>query len=269
MSERTLQDVIEDLDGRLRRFEALADPGVREEVFTILQLVDGLHRTGLSALAERLASTAAWQNAAADDAVRVLLTLYDLLPESVPEPGEDQVDRIGPRPANGEEPGPRSDLGPAAESEAGARSSATDPVWVELPVVAAESSGPPTASPRAASPQLSALRAPSFQTVADLADVPRDRAVVFEGDHAPLLLVRIADEVFAFDPTCPRCDLSLDRSKVANGVLLCPWRNCAYDAGSGRRVDGELHPSLRAMPVNVREGIVRVARSSPQEKGTA
>jgi hypothetical protein len=91
-----LQALIDELDARIRNLEELPQPEIRDEVFAILQLVDRLHRTGLARLAELLEDTKVWDSLANDEAINVLLTLYDLLPGSGGERGEASTDRLGP-----------------------------------------------------------------------------------------------------------------------------------------------------------------------------
>ena len=50
------------------------------------------------------------------------------------------------------------------------------------------------------------------------------------------------------------------RARLApEGVIVCPWHNCAYDVRTGARVDGEEGEGLRVVPVAMRNGTVQVA----------
>jgi len=46
---------------------------------------------------------------------------------------------------------------------------------------------------------------------------------------------------------------------TAEGVLICPWHNCAYDGRSGKRADEPEEPGLAVVPVALEDGSVRVA----------
>jgi nitrite reductase/ring-hydroxylating ferredoxin subunit len=85
--EEPIEAVAVQLDALVRAFESHADEQVRRDVFALLEHVDALHRAGLTRLiaAVRAAGAgAALTRALADPAVRLLLELYDLLPEEAP-----------------------------------------------------------------------------------------------------------------------------------------------------------------------------------------
>jgi Fe-S cluster biogenesis protein NfuA/nitrite reductase/ring-hydroxylating ferredoxin subunit len=117
-------------------------------------------------------------------------------------------------------------------------------------VVSEESQGPTLL-------QIDDLRRPVFADV----DPPASgelRAVVL--DEAPILLAAVAGEVYAFRNGCALDGLPLEGSRLTDdGVLVCPWHNCAYDARSGKRVDDAGEPGLAVIPVAIRDGVVQVA----------
>ena len=45
----------------------------------------------------------------------------------------------------------------------------------------------------------------------------------------------------------------------AEGVLVCPWHNCAFDIRTGARLDGEEGEGLKVIPVAMRNGNMQVA----------
>jgi len=67
------------------------------------------------------------------------------------------------------------------------------------------------------------------------------------------------DAVRAYEPVCPTCRASLVDGKLTKSVLLCPFQNCAYDAATGRRVDGIEAPGLKSYPTTIDDGRVWVA----------
>lgn len=105
--------------------------------------------------------------------------------------------------------------------------------------------------------QLEDLRRPVFADV----EPPSPggvRATVLEG--VALLLTSVGGEVFAFRNGCAVDGLPLEGSRLTDdGVLVCPWHNCAYDARTGRRVDDPDEAGLAVIPVAERNGAVQVA----------
>jgi Fe-S cluster biogenesis protein NfuA/nitrite reductase/ring-hydroxylating ferredoxin subunit len=103
--------------------------------------------------------------------------------------------------------------------------------------------------------QIQGLRRPVFVDVdAGEADL---RSVAPDG--VPVLLARVDGEVYAFRNACPVDGRPIDGGRLAEGVLVCPWHNCAYDARTGRRADGEDAPGLAVVPVALDGASVRVA----------
>ncbi len=75
MSE-SLEDLLQMLDERIRALEQLPDEETRDQVFTILQLIDRVHRGGIQKIAERLKDTVLWDDLIDDPTVAVLMDLY-------------------------------------------------------------------------------------------------------------------------------------------------------------------------------------------------
>lgn len=105
------------------------------------------------------------------------------------------------------------------------------------------------------------LRRPVFVDVADEAGLGDGELRAVQADGVPILLARHADEVYAVRNGCAVDGLPLEGSRLtADGVLVCPWHNCAYDIRSGARVDDEPDaPRLAVVPVALRDGAVKVA----------
>lgn len=269
------QDLLQELDARIRGLEALPEE-VQEQVFAVLQLIDGLHRTSVSRLAAQLKDvglwdTEVWDAVLEDEAVNVLFTLYDQLPLGEDAQVEDALGLIRPyvhshggevevlRVEDGvvhlrlkgscqscSAKGATLEHGVEAalrEGFTGFRSmvvhesdDAASGTWIDLPMAA-----PAPAKPRG----------PVFQEVAQVSDLPTDRAVLANVEGRAVLLVRLGSQAYAYDPTCPECKMPLEGAKLSSNVLVCPWQNCAFDLRSGRRVDGEAGENLRVYPVSV------------------
>jgi nitrite reductase/ring-hydroxylating ferredoxin subunit len=84
----TLAAAMERLDTLVDGFESYPDPLVQEQVVALLQTVDAIHRVGLTRLAAYLdnAGGVVREQVLGDPNLRLLLELYDLLPDGPPTP---------------------------------------------------------------------------------------------------------------------------------------------------------------------------------------
>jgi Fe-S cluster biogenesis protein NfuA/nitrite reductase/ring-hydroxylating ferredoxin subunit len=102
-------------------------------------------------------------------------------------------------------------------------------------------------------------RRPVFVDVGDEASLAEGVLLAVDADGTPVLLARHGGEVYALRNGCAVDGLPLEGSRLsAEGVLVCPWHNCAYDVRSGLRVD-DGSGRLGVVPVAVRDGTLKVA----------
>jgi Fe-S cluster biogenesis protein NfuA/nitrite reductase/ring-hydroxylating ferredoxin subunit len=107
--------------------------------------------------------------------------------------------------------------------------------------------------------QIEDLRRPVFADAAALDDLaPGTLRRVIVGD-VPILLTNLGGEVYALRDGCAVDGMSLDTAQLSDAVIVCPWHNCAYDARTGKRVDGDAGEGLAVVPVAIRDGVVRAA----------
>lgn len=76
-------------------------------------------------------------------------------------------------------------------------------------------------------------------------------------DNYPILIVRSAGLVLAFQNTCPGSILPLHLGRLDDGLVTCPWHGCRYDVHSGERRDRPGRP-LHRLDVRVELGQVIV-----------
>jgi len=55
-------------------------------------------------------------------------------------------------------------------------------------------------------------------------------------DHK-VLLIKQQGEVFALENRCPHFGLSLEKGKIADGTITCPFHGSRFDIASGENVD--------------------------------
>jgi len=91
--------------------------------------------------------------------------------------------------------------------------------------------------------------------------IPTDACIGVAGTKA--VVVRIGDQVFAFENRCLHQETPLDGGRVANGILMCPAHFWRYSLPVGKHIGtGELLPSY---PVEIidEEVWVEVPESEP------
>ena len=278
MSE-DLQPLLQELDARIQELEQLPHPELQQQVFTVLQLIDQLHRGSVSRLAEYLKQKDLWEEALNDEAIDLLFTLYDQIPLDETTQVEDALQAVRPyiQSHGGELEVVKVEDGVVhvmlkGSCQSCSASSATlthgvetalregfagfkemvvhesdEPArddWIELKVL-------PTGTNTA--------QGPVFKEVARLSELALDRANIVRLEQKAILLVRSGFEVFAYDAECPGCNLPLDGAKLSGNVLVCTWTNCAFDIRNGRRVDGDVGAGLKVYPVAVQGDQVLLA----------
>lgn len=230
VEQQLTQDELDRLSERigelLDRVENNSDSAMRGDVFELLQHVDTLHREALARLLTLLRETdPALVHPAADPVLRLVLSLYDLLPGLAGE-------------------APASEIMPLQAAR-------TRPKWLAPGFIPLEVVGAPAMGGRRA-------RAPVF--VSALALVALDEGCMrgLEVERERVLLCRLSGEVYAFRNVCPGSALPLDLGRLDGTTLVCPWHECRFDARTGKRLDaGE--GRLAVIPVSVSDGEIRLA----------
>jgi Fe-S cluster biogenesis protein NfuA/nitrite reductase/ring-hydroxylating ferredoxin subunit len=257
-----------EFDKAVAELEALVETLEREgdeRALLLLQLVDAIHRPGLQRIAAGETD---------DPIAQALLQMYDIAPPDDEVLVEEALDDV--RPYINSHGGEIELLGVSegivnlrmSGSCAGCAASALtlkrgveEALRTHYPgfreVVAEE------VEEKAAGPQLlqiENLRRPVFTDAGEAGNVSPGEVQATELEGIPLLLANYQGEVFALRDGCPVDGNSLGGARLsAEGVIVCPWHNCAYDVRSGRRVDGEEGAGLTVVPVALRNGTVQVA----------
>jgi nitrite reductase/ring-hydroxylating ferredoxin subunit/Fe-S cluster biogenesis protein NfuA len=107
--------------------------------------------------------------------------------------------------------------------------------------------------------QIKRATRPVFVEACTVDDVSPGEMRVVDADGTPVLLVNVAGELYAFRNGCAVDGLPLEGGRLTGTTLVCPWHNCAFDARSGKRVDGSSEAGLTVVPIAVGDGAVRVA----------
>ncbi|KUM41506.1 apoptosis inducing factor family protein [Pseudomonas sp. EpS/L25] len=98
----------------------------------------------------------------------------------------------------------------------------------------------------------------TLHPVARLADLREDRGTKVEIEDSEILLLRVGDEVRAFQAQCPHAGAPLADGAVCQGRLVCPWHKASFAIDDGSLCEPPALDALQRYPVEVRDGEVRV-----------
>jgi len=271
-NEIDLQSSLQELDFRIRSLEQLPYPEARDGFFAVLQLVDQVHRQGMQNLAQRLKDADLWESCLEDEAVSVVMNLYDLVELSETDQAEQALNMVRPyieshggkvEMTHVEEGTVHIRLTGACEScsasaetlkhgvEAALKEGFSGFKEMVVEEVKTEESLLPIIDLQ--------LNAPVFSDILPLEELPEGEPKVVDADGIPVLLVRRDGEVYCFEPTCAACGGPLKDCMISGNILMCGRYNCSFDIRSGRRVDGGEPSTLRVFPVTVKNGRIVLA----------
>lgn len=286
MDTPTLQEIAARISERIALLQRHPDPAVQESVADLLAGIDALHRTGITRLAELLMDARGAEilgPLGEDPLAAPILDLYGLLPLDEREQVEEALDAVRPyiNSHGGEVEVLEVEEGTVHVRLSGSCSGcAGSTVTLQRGVEEALRVGfpgfralkvhepvRPAAPPVAVTlEQLAAsakkLRAPRWTPIAARAEIPPGTMRGFEVADYQVLLCNIEGEIYGFQNLCPHCNLPLHEGKLSGTVLLCPYRNCAYDARHGKRVDG-VDGRLTIYPVALIGDTVQLALNAP------
>ena len=270
-------DVLGEVDRAIARLEGHPDAAVREEVRTLLQGIDAVHRTGLThlmAAIHAMAGEAFVNRLLGDPAIRLLLMSYDLVAVDRRLQAEEAIDAVrGHLHAHGVDVEIREVVGGvvyvrlhAAESGGLAPEAVVHDLEAALKdafvgfqeLVVRDREPRTTAPPLIPLSSLKRAQRPVYQPAGALAELPRGRLRAVELLGQPLLLANVEGEVYALRNRCGESPLPLEFGQLEGAELRCSWHGCRYDVRSGRRTDGGSE-HLPVFPVRVENGEIRVA----------
>ncbi len=92
----------------------------------------------------------------------------------------------------------------------------------------------------------------SLHRVARFADVPEDRGLQVEIGDCKIVLLRVGEQLRAFQGECPHAGAPLADGAVCHGRLICPWHKAAFRAEDGALCEPPALDSLKRYPLEVR-----------------
>lgn len=284
----TLGEVAAHISNLVQHFDEHAEPAVRDAVFELMNGIDALHRGGITRLVEILVEASGedvMERLAADDQAAPILDLYDLLPLNEREQIDEALESV--RPYIHSHGGEVEVLDVVdgivhVRLQGACNGCAGSAVTLRRGVEEALRNGyagfrgmevhePPAAAPTPAGfvsleglrASAGRLRKPEWTAIAATDDIPIGSARTFETAGVAVLLCNVSGEIYGFRNECLDCRMPIGESTLSGPVLVCPWQNCAYDARTGRRADGE-EGRLQIFPVAVVDGLVKLALNVPQ-----
>jgi len=108
----------------------------------------------------------------------------------------------------------------------------------------------------------------TLHPVARLADLREDRGTAVEIDDTEILLLRVGDEVRAFQANCPHAGAPLKDGAVCQGRLVCPWHKASFAVADGSLCEPPALDALQRYPVEIREGEVLVGSEPLRPQST-
>lgn len=108
----------------------------------------------------------------------------------------------------------------------------------------------------------------NMRIVARLINLPENRGVRVETAAHPVLLVRVGDQVRAFEADCPHAGAPLEQGVICNGHIVCPWHKAAFAVDSGAVREPPALVGLKQYPVQVHDGVVSVGDTALRAEPT-
>ena len=98
----------------------------------------------------------------------------------------------------------------------------------------------------------------ALQRVAQFADIPEHRGLEVEVAGTKIVLLRVGDQLRAYQGECPHAGAPLAEGALCNGRLICPWHKAAYRMEDGALCEPPALDSLKRYPLQMRDDQVWV-----------
>lgn len=299
MDDQATGDRVARVEGLLEEVDSLADPAARDTAAEIVQALVELYGEGLARIMARLAEEGAGLPAelAEDELVAHLLLLHDLHPVPLSERVGGALESVRPYLEShgggvelvGLDDGivrlrlqgscsgcPSSTMTlklaieeaihkvapdvEAIEAEGVAEAPAPAPAPLKLEISEALGGGSAELGGGSAEP---APPAEAWATAGSLAELSGGGTALKQVAGEPLLFVRIEADSYAYRPTCPGCEESLERAALRGAELTCAGCGHRYDARRAGRCLDEPQLFLEPVPLLIDDnGLARVALGS-------
>lgn len=97
----------------------------------------------------------------------------------------------------------------------------------------------------------------AYRRVGPLAELWNGDVVAARVDGIKLVLVRVDDEVHAYEDRCAHLGVELSKGTLDGCVLTCSAHHWQYDVRSGRGIN-PAHACLSRFPIKIEDGMIYV-----------
>lgn len=100
--------------------------------------------------------------------------------------------------------------------------------------------------------------ATEFLRVTSVSELVENYVHLFEVEGQAVILVRIGDEIFAFDGICTHAEFELGPGLLRKGCIECPMHMAQFNAEDGTVIKGPATEGLDQFAIEVRDEDVYV-----------
>lgn len=270
------RDLLAEVQRLIAALQGHPDAQVREQVAQLLEIIDTVHRVGLTRLVagiNGMAGDAFLFRLCGDPAVRLLLMSYGLLAVDRRLQAEEALDAVRAHlHARGVDVELRDVVGGVVYVKLhGVEAAGLDEEAVGRDVEAAlreglvglqelvigdrGGAGASTVIPMAS---LRRAQRPVYRPALAADGLGPGQTAAVEVGAQSILLARVDGDVYAVRNRCGETPLPLQFGTLEGAELVCSWHGCRWDVRTGRRTDGRPE-HLAVFPVRVAEGQIEVA----------
>lgn len=98
----------------------------------------------------------------------------------------------------------------------------------------------------------------TLHRVARFTDVPENQGLEVQIEQRKILLLKVGDQLRAYQGECPHAGAPLAEGALCNGRLTCPWHKAQFRIEDGGLCEPPALDSLKRYPIEVRDGEVWV-----------
>jgi NADPH-dependent 2,4-dienoyl-CoA reductase/sulfur reductase-like enzyme/nitrite reductase/ring-hydroxylating ferredoxin subunit len=98
----------------------------------------------------------------------------------------------------------------------------------------------------------------ALHRVAHFSDVPENKGLEARIADTHIVLLRVGDQLRAYQGECPHAGAPLAEGALCNGRLICPWHKAEFRIEDGALCEPPALDSLKRYPLEVRDGDIWV-----------
>lgn len=108
---------------------------------------------------------------------------------------------------------------------------------------------------------------PDWTDIADADALPDGGRLCVTVQGRSLVVLRVADQVYAIANTCPHAGRPLEAGEVRGLTITCPYHGYAYNLRNGANLDyPDIEPPVPTYPARIAGDKVQVSAPSREDK---